>query len=272
MSAKLDSGKAWTEATSMIGANRELVLVLAGVFFFVPLMILLLNLFSVDLDFGPAGAEPNPELISKQINAIITQYWWAILLVAVSQLAGAIALLGLLGDPKKPTVGEVVGMIPKLILTVIAAQIISTLASQALPAMADTLPPAVGSIPSILALIAAVYIAVKFSLTSAVITVEQQINPLKALKRSWELTSGNGWQIFVFFFLLTVTAIVLAIVIGLSFGLVFSLLGERFELIGNAVVFSALVAAFYALAYAVTAAIHRQLAGPDKRDVANTFN
>lgn len=272
MAAKLDTGKAWAEATRMMGANRELVLVLAGVFFFVPLMIMLMMLFGADLDFGPAGSEPNPEQISKQVNALIVEYWWAMLLVAIGQIAGAIAILALLGDPKKPTVGEAMGVIPKLILTAIAAQIIGTLAAQALPSLTAMLPAAIRAPLNLAALVISIYITVKFALTSAVIAIEKQANPVKALSSSWMLTRGNSLRIFVFYFLLVVTAIVVGLVVVLLLGLAFSLMGERVQMIGTAVVLSALIAGFYALAYGVSAAIYRQLSGPSSGEVSKTFD
>lgn len=269
---QLNSGQAWNEATRMIGANREVVLVLAGMFFFVPMMVLFLLVFGSGFDFGAAGAEPDPEAVSAQVNALLLRYWWVIAIVAIGQLAGAIALLALLGDRRKPTVGEVMGMIPKLILTMIAAQFLSTLASKALPSLTGYLPVSAQGIASLIVLSISIYIAVKFSLISAVVVVDKQKNPITALKRSWALTKGNSLRIFVFYFLLTVTAIVIGLVVALAFGLVFAALGERFQLIGNALIVSGLIAGFYALAYAVTAAIHRQLSGPSSSEVAETFD
>lgn len=272
MAAKLDTGKAWADATRRMGANRELVLAVAGVFFFVPLMIMLMMLFGADFDFGPAGSEPDPEQISKQVSVLISNYWWAMLLVALGQIAGGIAILALLGDPKKPTVGEVMGMIPKLMLTAIAAQIIATLASQALPSLTTLLPPSIGAALNLVALVISIYITVKFALTSAVIAIEKQANPIQALSSSWMLTRGNSFRIFVFYFLLVVTAIVVGLVVVLLLGLAFSLMGERVQMIGTAAVLSALIAGFYALAYAVSAAIYRQLSGPTSDEISKTFD
>ena len=269
---QLNSGQAWNDATRMIKANREVVLVLAGVFFFVPLMVLFLFVFGSGILSGLAGAEPDPEVVSKQVNTLLFSYWWVFALVAIGQLAGAIALLALLGDRDKPTVGDVIGMIPKLILTMIAAQFISAMASQALPSLTQYLPAATQGIVSLIVLPISIYIAVKFSLTSAVIAVDKERNPITALKQSWTLTKGNSLRIFAFYFLLTVTAIVIGLLVALVTGLVFAALGERFYLIGNAVIISGLIAGFYALAYAVTAAIHRQLSGPSSSEVAGTFD
>lgn len=269
---KLNTGKVWSEATRMIGANRDLVVVLAGIFFFVPLMVMLVSLFGTDFSFGGPDAEPNPELISAQINTLILNYWWAIALVSLGQIAGAIALLGLLGGRDKPTVGEAMAAIPKLLLTMIAAQLLTALATQALPLIAGVLPEAVGSIVNLLLLPVTIYIGVKLSLTSAVVVIERQMNPIAALKRSWQLTKGNTLAIFLFYLLLVIAAMVIGLVVALTLGLVLALLGERIQLVGNAAVLSGLIAGYYALSYAVTAAIHTQLAGPQGEVIARTFD
>lgn len=256
----------------MIRANRDLVVVLAGIFFFVPMMVLLFSLFTTDMSFGGGNGEPDPDIIAKQVNAIIAQYWWAIALVSIGQLAGAIALLGLLGNRHKPTVGEALGAIPRLILSMIAAQLLTALATQLLPLMASLLPATVEGIVSFLLLPVTIYIAVKLSLASAVIVIENQINPIAALQRSWQLTKGNSLQIFVFYLLLLVAAFVIGLIAALTVGLVLALLGDRVQLVGNAFVLSALVAGYYAVSYAVTAAIYRQLAGRSSGDVATTFD
>lgn len=268
---KLDTGKAWNDATRMFGANRELVLVLAGIFFFVPLMILLIALFGAQIDFGGPNAEPDPERVAQQINAVIGTYWWAILLVSLGQMAGAVAIIGLLGDPGKPTVGEAIGLIPRLILTVIAAQILTALAAQALPLLAGALPLAVRGIVNLILLPITIYITVKLSLAAAVIVIERQLNPLKALARSWNLTKGNSLRIFLFYLLLIIAVAVVGIVAAIGVGLILALLGDRAQQIGGAIVLSALIAGYYALSYAVTTAIYRQLAGPSDKAVAGTF-
>ncbi|MEM9501413.1 MAG: glycerophosphoryl diester phosphodiesterase membrane domain-containing protein [Pseudomonadota bacterium] len=268
---KLNTGEAWADATSMISNNREPVLVLAGLFLFLPLMVLILALLGADIDFGASGSEPNPELIAEQINGVLVQYWWAILLVAIGQICGVIALLGLLGDHRKPTVRDVIAAIPKLILTIIAAQIIGTIVVQALPLLAGLLPPAVGAVVNILALPVTIYLSVKLMLASAVVVIEKQLNPIKALKGSWELTKGNSFRIFLFFFLITIAAIVIGIVTFLILGLILAAIGGQVQVIGSAVFISAVVAAYYAISYALQAAIYRQLSGPSNEAMAETF-
>ncbi|TAD84636.1 MAG: hypothetical protein EAY70_01130, partial [Sphingomonadales bacterium] len=111
---KLDMGQAWTQATGMIGANRDLVSVLAGIFLFLPLFVVVYLLLTSGMDFG-GGGQPDPARVSAQINAFLLANWWAVLLAVIGQLCGGIAILALLGDPARPTVREVLGGVPRLL-------------------------------------------------------------------------------------------------------------------------------------------------------------
>lgn len=269
---KLNTGQAWADATRMIGANREVVAALAGVFFFLPFLVLMLLLFGADIDFGNPNAAANPEVIAAQINAILYKNWWALLLVVLMQLAGAIALLALLADRSKPTVGQALGLIPALILSMIAAQLLTAVATQALPYIASVLPPAAQGIASLILLPITLYLTVKLSLAGVVIVVERERNPITALKRSWQLTKGNSLTIFFFYLLIIIAVFVIGLVAAISVGLVLTLLGDWTQSTGTAIIISVLVAAYYAVSYAVAAAIHRQLAGPTEKEMAKTFD
>ncbi len=268
---KLNTGQAWNEASNLIASNRELVVVVAGVFFFIPLLVMFLVLFGADFEFGGGGGEPNPDLIAQQLNALLLQYWGVILLVSLGQVCGAIALLGLLGDRGKPTVREVLSTIPQLILTMIAAQILSAIITQGLPVIAGALPAAVAGIVNFLLLPVTIYLGVKLSLAAAVIVIGKERNPINALRQSWGLTKGNSFRIFIFYFLIALAAIVLGVILFLIVGLIFAAIGERAQLIGNSVFLAGIISAYYALSYAVLTAIHRQVSGSPDTDVTETF-
>src|SRR3546814_15058160 len=58
---------------------------------------------------GQAEMMGDPADMQAAVDAIIALYadnWWAFLFVAVAQIIGTIALLVLLGDNTRPTVGE----------------------------------------------------------------------------------------------------------------------------------------------------------------------
>ena len=51
--------------------------------------------------------------------------------------------------------------------------------------------------------------------------VDKDINPLQAVKKSWQITRGNMWQIFYLFILILITIIIGALCIGV--GLLFAI-------------------------------------------------
>ena len=100
---KLDMGRAWNEATALVFANKDVVGIVAGVFFFLPYLALSLLM--------PDAAQPefDPQNTEAALDALSTLYaenWWAFLLTSVLQMVGMLALFALLTDRARPTVGE----------------------------------------------------------------------------------------------------------------------------------------------------------------------
>lgn len=264
---KLDMGRAWTQATGMVGANRDLVGVLAGVFLFLPLFVLMVALTGSGIDFGPEGAEPDPERIAAQINALLLANWWALLLVAVGQICASIAILALLGDPGRPTVREVLARLPRLVLPVLGTQILVGVLTQLPSLLARLLPELAEAAASLVILPVTMYLTVKFSQAITVIVLAGQRNPVEAMRRSWQLTRANSFRLFAFFAMLVFLGVVIGLIVSLVIGLVFAALGERVALLGNAAFYALLMTVFYTLAYALTVAVYRQLSqSPADRD------
>lgn len=256
---KLDMGTAWVQATGLIGANRDLVSVLAGIFLFIPFFVLILALFGSDFDLGSAGSEPNPEQIAAQLNAVFLANWWAVLLVAIGQLAGGVAILALLGDRTRPTVSEVLKRVPVLILPMLGTQLLVGLATQLPSLLTGLLPEAAATLASFVVLPITLYLTVKFCLANAVIVLTHRLNPVKAMRESWRLTKSNSFRLFVFFAMLTLLAVVIGLIMAMIVGLIIAALGERMAMIGNAAFIALLVTTFYTISYALTVAIYRQL-------------
>ena len=260
---KLDMGRAWVQATGMIGANRDPVGVLAGLFLFIPLFVLVYALFTSGIDLGASGSgsggEPNPEKVAAEINALLVANWWKLLLAALGQLCGSIAILALLGDPDRPTVREVLGMVPRLILPMVGAQLLIALLTQLPSLITGVLPEPVAAGLGLVALPLTLYLTVKFCLTSAVIVLGRQRNPVTAMRGSWQMTKANSFRLFAFFAMLILLAAVIGLILVLVIGLVLSAAGERAALIGNAAVFALLLSVFYTMSFALTASIYRQL-------------
>jgi len=267
MAIKLDMGKAWNDAVAMLGANKDVVFIVAGVFFFLPNAIATLAMpqATAELEAMTAsGAEPDPEAVLQMFSTMYSEIWWMVLLLALFQAAGVLSLLSLLTDSTRPTVGEALGFGVKALLPYIGAQLLISV----LLMLVIILPTALGALisPSIAALLAAVgfvvavYGYVKFSLTSPVIAIEKVMNPFTALRRSWQLTKGNSFRLFAFFLLLILVLIVISAITSMVWA-IFSIMGEQIGLFATAIGSALVSMVSGAIFMAVLASLHRQLSG-----------
>ena len=280
---KLDMGKAWTDATALIGANRDTFGAIAGLFFFVP--SLALAFFAPELSAPPPDAPPgaDPQLVLQaMINQQMQAYrdnWALVLGTLLLQFLGSLSLLALLAERARPTVGEALGIGLAGLVPYVAALLLGSLAA----VVAVLLPASIGASTGSLAGAAigglvtlfmtpvSLYLLVKFALIAPIVAIEGTRNPIAALRRSWRLTKGNSLRIALFQFLLIATIGVIATLVTSILGLVFSALGGTAATIGNAAVSSLANALVTVVFVGVIAAIYRQLAGPSPEGLATTF-
>lgn len=269
---KFESNLAWKQASSSIGANREVLLALAGVFFLVPSLAFAL--------FFPAP-EPTPGQSESQIMAAMQAYYGSAMPVlipmALVQAAGTLAMLTLFTDKSRPTVSEAIRLGLAGILPYIAAQLIlgigiGLVGGVALALGAVTGSTAVTGLAIAAVVLGVIYAAIKTSLVAPIVAVERERNPIAALRRSWRLTKGNSVRIGLFYLLLFVAFVVVMSVILMIVGVILAALGSaETARIGGAVVSSAIGAVMALYFVAVIAAVHRQLAGPSPEMVSAPF-
>lgn len=278
---KLDMGKAWTEATALIGANMNTISAVAGLFFFLPSFAL--ALFAPEL-VNPPPADPVPgndpqlalEAAVAQMQAVYADNWAIMLAVTVAQFIGSLSLLALLTDRGRPTVGEALRAGLKSMPAYLAAQILTVIAASLalgvpLGIVAAVAPSAVVVLVGFLLVLGAAYIVIKFSLIAPVIAIEQERNPIAALKRSWKLTKGNSFRLVAFLLLLFLTIGIISLLVSGVIGLVLAAFNPTVVTIGNGIL-NGLVNSVIAVVFLVVfAAIHQQLAGPSAERVAQTF-
>lgn len=273
---KFDMSRAWNDATALLGSNRDVLLIVAGVFFFLPYLAMALLLPNYATSLETSAANPaDVDQAFEQMVEVYGQIWWALLLVLIIQGIGMLAVLALLTDRSRPTVGEAIGIGAKGLPSYIGTQLLQSLLIVLIIAipffMAASGAVLIGAILSLVALVACIYLMVKFSLTSPVIGIDRLLNPIAVLQRSWRLTKGNSVRLFLFYLLLLIAATVLSIVIGLVVGLIAALAGDGGALIISGVLNALLNMIFVVVLLAVLAAVHRQLAGPSAAAVSETF-
>jgi hypothetical protein len=268
-----DSNRAWLHATAVLRANREVLIALAGVFFLLP--ILAFTLFFPQ-PTPPAGADEAAML------AFASQYYartmpFALPMGAV-QAAGTLGLLTLLTDRTRPTVGQAIRTGFAALLPYLGAQILLGLAAGLAGIVLLTILGLSGSKALISAGLAGlgaagIYVWVRMSLSAPVVAVEGVRSPLKALRRSWALTRGNGLRIAVFYALIVVVfMVVMSLTMALT-GLLFAaLLPANLAVILAAVISATLQAVMALTLVAALAAVHAQLAGDTPERISATFD
>lgn len=262
---KFDMGAAWNTATALIGRNRNVIAIVAGVFFFLPY-------FAISI-FLPTAVTPDPsaaadiEAMVAAMAEIYADNWWAILPVFITQGIGTLALLKLLTDRARPTVGEALKTGAIAFPSYFVANILSVIAI----GTAVAIPVVIFPLLVVLAVPVIFYLLVKFSLIMPVIAIEGMLNPVKALLRSWRLTKGNSFRLFLFYFLLMLALLIVTGLANMLFVLLFAAIGGQVETIGNAGASSLINAIFSVIILAVLAGVHRQLAGETTAAISETF-
>ena len=261
-------GRAWNDAVALIKSNRQLVAILAGVFFFLPNAIYTLAAPQPTelMQVLQNAEQPDEELVLQLGSAWLGETWWMIAIFLAVTLVGMLGLLSLFVDRNRPTVGEAIAAGAKATLPYIAAQLIVFAINWALTLVLAgvglLIHPALGALMLAGAFALTIYISVRMVLVAPIIVSDRTFNPLTALLQSLRMTSGNAVRLALFYILLFVAVFVLIAVVGLVFS-VFELMGESIGLFANAIGGSLVWATLMTVLVAVVAAIYRQLADRD---------
>lgn len=266
---KFDSNLAWKKASAGVSANKEALLALAGVFFLLPGL-------AVSLFFP--GPPTTGDMAPEKLAELLSQHYVSIMPVMIPMLlfqaVGTLAMLTLLTDRTRPTVGEALKLGVRSIAPYILSQMILALGLALIGSIIVGLTSAAGAgaVGLIVVLGLAVYAAVRTSLTSPVIVIERQGNPIAALKRSWSLTEGNFLRLLAFFALVGIAFLFIMMIAGLIAGILFSVLFGDHTYMVLMTVISSTISAIMALYFvAIIAAIHTQLAGNPAGGEASAF-
>lgn len=266
---KLDLNAAWDQAVRLIAANREVIAVLGGVFFFLPYALfgMLIPMPDFAAVAGPEGK--NNAALMGAMNGFFAEYWWAIALLGLVQTVGAIAVMAVIGDPTRPTVRDALARGVAFLLPNIGMQLLTSLAFTVVLFVAVLLGTLTGS-DTIFATLSAFSLPVIFwlwtrlSLGGAVIAIEKTANPLGAIARSWRLTGGNGLRLFAFYFLLLAAFFVISQVLSLIVRVATALPSADVAQVVGALLSGLIYAALIIIGYAVVASVHRQLARAER--------
>lgn len=273
---KLDLNAAWDQAVRLVAMNREVMLVLGGVFFFLPYVIFFLLVPMPDFAAIAEAAGENAQIaMTAAMNGFLADYWWAVLLLSLVQMIGGLAVMAVVGDPARPTVGAAMRRGAIFLPSNFAAQIITSLAIMgvlfvAILAGALTGSQTMAATLSVFAFPVIVWLLTRLSLSGAAIAIEGVANPLTAIARSWRMTKGSGLRLVAFFLLLFAAFFVISQVLGLIVRLVTAFPNADVATILGALLFSLIYGVLIVIAYAVLASVHRQFARAERVSVPTT--
>nr|WP_137676470.1 hypothetical protein [Parerythrobacter lutipelagi] len=279
---KLDLGKAWSDAVAKLSANFDVVLVVAGVFFFLPYLALMLFLPAEMAELQSGNRQPDIDKLGEIMLEFYSGFWWVFVLIGIAQGIGTLVLMILLSDRARPTLGEALGLAAKLFLPFFAAQLLVGFVMglvMLIPIFigaigaASEMPLLIGVavIVGIAALVAAIYIYTKTSLVAAAVAVERTMNPVEALQQSWRATKGNSIMLFFFYLLLVIAIGIVSFMITSVIGLIFALTGPVVAQYGNGIVASLVNAATAALMAGIVISVYLQLTGGNVAETRETF-
>lgn len=228
--SKLSLSRAWEEAASVLSRDGRLLLPVALALFVLPGLVL-----SVSMPAAPAGKLP-------PAGAWIAIAIASLLVSLVGQLAVIRLALG-----RHVSVGEAIShgfrrLLPYVVavlawvlpLLIVGSLLYAYLGPVADAAEGERVTPGGGALIASLGLmvltVIGMYLAVRLMLSSAVASAEP-LGPIAILKRSWHLSRGNWWRLFVFLLLVGVGAICLLwaveSVVGLLASIMFDDIGPR---------------------------------------------
>ena len=256
---KFDGNLAWKQGTAMIRGNRDLLLPLGGVFFFLPSLALIMLIKQPQLAPGAT-----PEAMMAQLRPFIASVLPFAALGSVLQSLGQLTMLELLGDGPRSTVGQALrkalGAFPTYFLTQMLTGFMMGAVLVLVASLGGVISPALGLM---LGLYAVCQAYGRFLVAGPVIVAERLRNPFVALVRSVALTRGASFRIGNFLFLLAAAVFFAFMVVTIVFGIAAALtIGQgRTADIVTGFISSGVSAAAMAWFMAIIVAAYRQLAG-----------
>ncbi|MBT8389479.1 MAG: hypothetical protein HKP43_00540 [Altererythrobacter sp.] len=271
---KFDMGRAWSDAMAMLSNNSRLIVILAGVFLFLPSLVLGVFAPSTELEAAAAGSQ---EQMQAAMAAFASANWPIILFYALVSTVGTLAVLALLGREQKPTVGEAIKIGAIALVPYLAASLLMGagigLVGGLVVGIGAAISPAVAAILGFLVLVGIVFVIFRLVLVGPVMAIEGTLNPIEALKRSWTLVKGNTRYVAAFMILLIIALLVLTLVVGMVFGVIGALAPSGTVSTWVNAIFEGLIGAVGSTVFlAVYAAMHRQLAGESPESLSQTFD
>lgn len=261
---QFDMNRTWSQAIAMISVNWQYLALIAGIFFLLPNLVLVVVL--PDMMGTLLAPGDDPEVMMSQLSAQIVPLMLVVLFGSLFSVVGYAAMVSLLGH-ERPTVGEALGsavramptLIGCLLVGIIGYVAIAVVGALVVGMLGAALSFVIGEVASafigmVLLVLGLAFVLIRFVLVTPAVMFDGLSNPLVAFGRSWQLTRTAKRRIFGFFALLMIAYLVLSM-------LLFSIVGLSGNLFVIGLANGLAGAAAGIVLTAVIVSIHQQLSG-----------
>jgi hypothetical protein len=243
---KLSYSATWQETLAMLRAHGSTVAAVAGAFLFLPALLV--------GHFLPRPEAQDFGRLIMLMREYAAENWPWLLLEGLVNMVGVLAILRLAFPRGNPTVGAAIAAAAMLVPFYFLASVLAGIAM---------------GIGFLLLIVPGLYLIGRFATLGPVIVAEERRNPIDAIRRSFELTRGNGWAVAGLVIVVAIAGLIVMSVANAVLGIVFMLIGGqdlgRFLVL---VLTSATSAAFAAVLTLLYAGIYRRLAARESTAAA----
>jgi hypothetical protein len=230
--------KVWEETVRTLRANGSLLVAVAGVFIFLPTLV-------------AAYLAPAPQTQTMQaIGDYYSENFGVLLIAQLISFIGNLAVLTLVLDERRPTVGGSIGAAFAMLPAYFLVSLISGLMI-------------LGGL--LLLIVPGLYLVGRLAATGPALVAEGRRNPFDIIGRSFALTKGRGWAVlglialvFIAFWVLTMAV---TVVVGSIFLVIDRVSGGGIGAFLVLILTSATTAAFNTVLMVLVASLYRSLVG-----------
>jgi hypothetical protein len=227
----------WDDTVRMFRAHASLITAIAGVFIFLPILLI--------GHFLPAPRGGGQEALQLFVDYAYSNLHW-FLIERLVTMVGTISILMLIFSRTQITVGSAiatgVALLPFYFLTVILTGIMIGLGWIAF-------------------LIPGLYLLGRLAPVGVIVVVENRRNPIDAIQQSFAMTKGKGWSILGLLLIVAVTAFVCAATVTIVVGIFLLVIGGSVGRLLTNIVSAGANSVVVVLLILLVAAIYRQLKG-----------
>jgi hypothetical protein len=227
----------WDDTMRLIRAHGSVIAALAGVFIFLPALLMAYLL-------PQPQAETIPRLMELLVEHFRTAWPW-ILLERLVNMIGTIAILRLVFPRQSSTVAAVIAAAVPLVPTYFVATLLVNLML---------------GVGLLLFVVPAIYLFGRLAPLGPVIVAEERRNPIDAIRRSFEVTRKRGWAVAGLVIVVGIAGVIVIMVANNLLGILFlTLAGQDLGTLLSLIVTAATAAALTTVMILLYAAIYRRL-------------